>query len=96
MKLYFVPTARTEIEDAVNYYDERQLGLGTEFRQEVERATNKIAVDPTNLPFYDRETRICRTHRFPYGVIFQVVGTEIWVLAVAHLHRMPGYWKKRD
>jgi hypothetical protein len=28
-------------------------------------------------------------------VIYQILPTRIRVMAVAHLHREPGYWKKR-
>ena len=49
MRLYFTSSASTEFEDAVDHFDDRQTGLGAEFRQEVERAANRIAVDPTKF-----------------------------------------------
>lgn len=33
--------------------------------------------------------------RFPYGVIYEPAVTEIIVVAIAHLHREPGYWQGR-
>ncbi len=33
--------------------------------------------------------------RFPYAVIYKENSTMIWILAVAHGHRRPGYWKER-
>jgi len=41
------------------------------------------------------QIRRCRLHRFPYSVIYTQDGADILVLAVAHQHRKPGYWRKR-
>jgi hypothetical protein len=34
-------------------------------------------------------------HGFPYDVVYQVEQDELQVLAVAHQHRKPGYWRER-
>jgi hypothetical protein len=33
--------------------------------------------------------------RFPYGLIYALDDGDILVLAVAHLHRRPDYWRDR-
>jgi toxin ParE1/3/4 len=33
--------------------------------------------------------------RFPYRVVYVVLGADIDVLAVAHAKRRPGYWRRR-
>ena len=33
--------------------------------------------------------------RTPYGIIYQARENYILIVAVAHLHRKPGYWKDR-
>jgi plasmid stabilization system protein ParE len=42
-----------------------------------------------------QNTRRCRTHRFPYGIIYQAKRDEILIVAVAHLHREPDNWLER-
>jgi hypothetical protein len=37
----------------------------------------------------------CRVNRFPYGLVYEVSGEEIVIVAVMHLHRRPGYWRDR-
>jgi toxin ParE2 len=39
--------------------------------------------------------RRCRLGRFPYGLIYAMDNSDIVVLAVAHLHRRPDYWRDR-
>lgn len=41
------------------------------------------------------EIRRCRLRRFPYGVVYTIESGEGHVLAIAHQHRKPGYWKDR-
>jgi len=41
------------------------------------------------------EIRRCRLRRFPYSVVYTQDGPDILVLAIAHQHRKPGYWKRR-
>ena len=40
--------------------------------------------------------RRCLVHRFPYGVIYAVEDDVVYVAAVMHLKRKPGYWESRD
>ena len=44
---------------------------------------------------YTENTRRCQTRRFPYGIVYQILESEILVVAVAHMHRRPGYWLDR-
>ena len=34
--------------------------------------------------------------RFPYLIVYQLVGQKLRVIAVAHCRRKPGYWKTRQ
>jgi hypothetical protein len=33
--------------------------------------------------------------KFPYAVVFLPLDAEVRILAIAHLHRRPGYWRGR-
>lgn len=39
--------------------------------------------------------RRCQMQRFPYGIVYEQTDAELIVVAVAHLHREPGYWQGR-
>lgn len=46
MKIDFLDAAKSEFEDAVDYYDEQRFGLGLEFEEELEQALERIVHYP--------------------------------------------------
>ena len=96
MKVQFLDAARSDLREAVRYYESRQPGLGRSFRDEVKAVIDRIAALPEAWHPLGENIRRCRTHRFPYGVIYQIRGDEeILIVAIAHLHREPGTWTER-
>ena len=43
-------------------------------------------------PLYAR-TRRCRTHKFPFGLIYQIRDNELLITSVMDLRRDPASWK---
>jgi hypothetical protein len=39
--------------------------------------------------------RICPLHQFPYSVYYEELADRVWVAAVGHHSRRPGYWARR-
>jgi toxin ParE2 len=69
--------------------------LGNAFLIEVLRAADRISGFPETWHPLDHDVRRCRLGRFPYGLIYTIDDGDILVLAVAHLHRRPDYWRDR-
>lgn len=96
MTYRFLAAARIELEEVCNFYESRRPGLGEEFAQEIERAIQRILDYPLAWPKVTRTSaRCCATRRFPYGLIYVPRMDEILIVAVMHLHRRPGYWRRR-
>jgi plasmid stabilization system protein ParE len=95
MNYAFHPEAETEFQEAIDYYEGCQTGLGFDFALEVHAAVKNICDYPMAWPVLDGTIRRCLTNRFPYGVVYSHEGDEVYILAVMHLHREPGYWKHR-
>ena len=91
----FHPAAEAELNQAVDYYDECQKGLGRNSSRKC------IARSKTSLHFpmrgrrFQSSTRRCLSKRFPYGIVYQVAGEEILIIAVMNLSRTPDYWQSR-
>jgi cytochrome P450 len=91
----FHPEAQAEMMEAAAYYEAQQPQLGKRFLISVRDALNRIQVNPFLYPLVEGDVRRCLTRTFPFGVLFRIRPDEYVVVAVMHLHREPGYWKKR-
>jgi hypothetical protein len=69
--------------------------VGLEFLDELDRAVRLVKSYPLAFTEIEPEIRRCRLARFPYALIFGIEPQTIVVIAVAHLHRQPGYWSDR-
>ena len=80
---------------AAAYYAIRTPGIGEAFLDEIEQGLRRIQEFPRLWPVYESDYRRYLLQRFPYSLIYRIDPEEIFILAVAHLHRQPGYWKNR-
>nr|VFK18882.1 MAG: Plasmid stabilisation system protein [Candidatus Kentron sp. LPFa]VFK33453.1 MAG: Plasmid stabilisation system protein [Candidatus Kentron sp. LPFa] len=87
--------AEVELWEAVAYYEDRVQGLGLDFETEIERSVRTIAEHPECWPLRQDGTRRYLTHRFPYLVVYAYENGHVWILAIAHCKRRPGYWHNR-
>jgi toxin ParE1/3/4 len=90
------PEARAEMLAAAEYYEACCPGLGHEFTNALAQALNRIGERPMAFALFECSgARKCVFMRFPYLVFFLDRESDIFVLAVAHAARKPGYWKDR-
>lgn len=94
MKVRFLSTAERELKEAMEFYESAQAGLGAEFLTEVEATLRLIEAFPLAWTSLSPRTRRCRTHRFPYGLFYQVRDREILILSVMDLRRDPNRWEQ--
>ncbi len=92
------PEARAELQDSVSFYRERGgERLAAQFKQRVAESLRAIAENPgrhrpePELP----GARRVRLKQFPFSLIYIVRPEHIWIVAVAHGSRRPGYWRDR-
>ena len=95
MRVRFSVFARRELDDAVAWYEGQVVGLGMEFLDELDRAVRRIAAYPDSGGELGVGLRRCLLARFPYCLIYGQDDKTIVVVAVAHLHRRPRYWRGR-
>jgi toxin ParE1/3/4 len=89
--------AAAEFDDAIAYYEGQRVGLGRECRCELEAALQRIRENPSSFPRDDDyDARFCIVNRFPFTFYFDELPDSVWIAAVAHHARRPGYWAKRS
>lgn len=87
--------ANREFREALDYYTEISPELGARFYREMERLMLDVCAQPLVFRQFDPPARRHFTDRFPYGIIYLVLPDHVWIVAVMHLHREPGYWRER-
>lgn len=95
MRFSFHPEAVYELTQSAKYYQKLAINLGNEFLDDVFSTILRIIEFPDAFPKLSRKSRKCLVNRFPFAIIYQVREEEIFIVAVTHLSRKPGYWKKR-
>jgi len=59
MKLEFHPQAAQELEDAVNYYEDCNIGLGKQLMLEIYAATDRVLAHPQAWPIIQGALGAC-------------------------------------
>jgi plasmid stabilization system protein ParE len=95
MRIVVLPEAADEFDDATDYYEQQETGLGQRFRDEVDRHIRWIAAHAELARIRPGGYRRVNLKIFPYYVAFLLSENAIWVLAIAHGHRKPEYWIQR-
>lgn len=95
MRVVLEREAEQEMLDSAAYYESQQAGLGAAFLDAVDEAADKIGRQPKWWGYYARPVRSIRLKRFPYRLLYVVQPERVYVVAVMHLHRQPGYWQRR-
>jgi toxin ParE1/3/4 len=90
------PEARAEADESAAFYHVREPQAARDFIDDLAFVQAEIECAPDRWPF-EIGTQIQRIHfpHFPFTVFYQDDLHEVYILAVAHTSRRPGYWKKR-
>ena len=94
-KLIFHPDVASEIKDSYNWYQEKLIGLGEDFINELELAYQTIVEFPKTWPKFQKGFRRYLLPRFPFSVIYRQENNQIYIVAIMHNSRMLGDWLNR-
>ena len=95
MNLVFDPDAIQEAGDAAAYYEACRVGLGVAFHAALKDAVTQIRLHPLLWRCIGKRFRRCLLKSFPYAIIYAIFEDTVYIVAVMHLHRKPGYWRRR-
>ena len=88
--------ADRELNEAAQYYDLENPGLGAVFVAEVDRCLQSILAAPEAGAILRGTVRRRLLRRFPYALLYKIKPTGIRILAVMNLRRRPTYWVGRE
>ncbi len=91
----FHPEVDQELAEARAWYAERSEVAAQAFMLEIDRAIGRILEAPLRYPIGRRGERQFFLDRFPYTILYRVASDHIYITAVAHQRRRPGYSRHR-
>lgn len=94
-KLRIEEHAEREARSAFLWYLARNPRAAERFEAALEECIGAIVEAPERFPEIEPGVRRRLVfHRFPYAVLYRILGDEVQVVAVMHMHRQPGYWHR--
>ncbi len=94
MRVEFHPDADAEFAAQLDYYERAEAGLGVRFYHEVMASLEWIAQNP-HVPRQRKNHRRVNLKVFPVYIAYAIEGERVWILAVGHGSKRPGYWRGR-
>jgi len=89
------PDAIAEANEARRWYYDQNPSAADKFDLEIEIAITTLLDSPERWPRILGGHRRIRLRRFPFMIVYYVRGNDVFVIAIAHMHRRPGYWMDR-
>jgi toxin ParE1/3/4 len=95
MNVILLPPSDTELQDAIDFYDDQMDGLGDRFYQSFLKTIRHIEAEPELWRKVGENTRRINISRFPYLILYVQHHEDILVTCIAHQHRDPPYYMNR-
>jgi len=89
------PEAAREVQEAFDWYEEKNEGLGLEFLRAADACMAGVQRNPLASPVTYQEVRRALLRKFPYAIFYMVKEERIIVLACFHAKRDPIDWIRR-
>ena len=80
---------------AVEYYADIASELGVRFHDEIERLITEVRRQPDRFFRFSPPAQRALARKFPYSVVYLNQTDRIWIVAIMHAKRRPGYWRER-
>jgi toxin ParE1/3/4 len=93
--IIFRRAARSEFDEAADWYESRQTGLGVAFTDAVQQVLDQIARQPDFHAEVYLDVREALVSGFPYCVYYRDNPGHVLILSVFHTSRDPSVWRRR-
>jgi len=92
----FLELAQNELDDAFEAYEYQKKNQGYAFVQEIKATINLIQAYPHAWSKSSTHTKKCLLKGFPYGIVYQEVGSSIYIVALENLRKKPIHWVSKS
>jgi plasmid stabilization system protein ParE len=95
MKVVFHPEAYEEMLESARYFEGKTPGLGFDLINAIQESSRRITKFPKSGPIERAKIRKALVRGFPFTILYEAHQDHIYIAAVMHQHREPGYWLDR-
>ena len=88
-KIEITSLAEEEYASAFHYYEEKQAGLGLRFEKEAGLIIGKLKQNPYLFQRKYKHYREAIFKRFPYFMVYEIIGNSVIVHSFFHMKRNP-------
>lgn len=94
-KITFHPDVVKEVKSSYLWYEKQANGLGEDYLAELEISYQAIVELPNTWPKLKKGFRRFLLSKFPFSIIYHFNKNTVFVVAIMHNSRKPGYWVER-
>jgi toxin ParE1/3/4 len=87
--------ADAELTEAAAYLERQRDGYGDRFLTAFGSAREFVIDHPRSGRSTHFGVRVWHVEGFPYNIVYALNGDEVFIVAIAHHRRRPGYWRSR-
>ena len=85
-----------DLNEAVAFYESERTGLGEDLRNEIRSTIGRIVEAPAMYPKVRGNIRRCLVHRFPFSILYRLVGeSKVRILVIRHHRRHQEFGSRR-
>jgi plasmid stabilization system protein ParE len=95
LPIVFRAEAQAEFDEAFDWYEQQQAGLGVDFLVCVAEVLERIKSLPEAYEVVFEGVRRAVVSKFPYLILYKVDPDRVVILAVFHSKRDPQVWQVR-
>jgi hypothetical protein len=96
-KLIYAANVYDDLQENIDWYNQKQHGLGSRFFKAVKEQITRIKKNPYTIAVRYDDVRCAKVKKFPYLVHFKIFQDQniIKVIAVFSTHRDPVIWEEK-
>jgi len=97
-KLIYASEVYLDLQQNIDWYNQRQTGLGTLFFKAVKGQISRIKENPSGVAVRYKDVRCAKVKGFPFLIHFKIFpdANAIKIIAIFSTHRNPKIWEERN
>lgn len=80
-----------DIQEAFEWYEAQQPGLGYDLIEEIESGYEKLSNHPLHYTAINERFRRLKVNRFPYLIVYEIEGNNVIINSVQHKSKKPKF-----